>query len=845
VGPLAAPAFAGSADGVDFVPFGRSGPVPFDPSSDRLADLFRRAPAGGRVDAVLWWSPEDSALPPDVADCPVPTAAVLRRWPRNFWATRPALDAFDLVLASPAGADALARAGALHAAPAPVLPFTCTPGSPRGAGGVRDIDVALVIEGLGLADKRAAELFYRAAGAWRGLRTALVEHPSRPEGRQRLTRARIVVARSAHGELPAWLADAVDGGALVMIEAESRDADLFVEHGVSGLRYDGDLDALVERWLAREPERAAIVSAAQARLARATLEEALGRLAHPLREGLGRARALRGFSGLAPGERAYRLGVKALFAARSSAWPLAERLLRAAAEDPAVRARAQATLAATVAAAAERAGASPDRLREAAGNLAAEAAGLAPDEPVIRLTLAELARRDGDVPRARSLYLGAAALAEAGACSSDPLPLPFPFFADPLRELFDHLAITAPADFPGQARAALGARAWRRLGEQAVAAGEEDTARDALGRAISLGPSEGDAAFALGRMLEARSREDEAIERYAALVADRPWHLPGLGALAYVLYNRGWREHSAAVCRHGAGAARLASAPYWEAAFAELLGSCERRSGLAGAAEPPLPGGVRTTWRVVNKLADAQDLTGLGRRAVVSRLLEMKGMLDALGLPYSKQASDHWLRLWEYSGAIVESGVDSRMEVLDAGGTGTVLSYYLAAEGCRVTTVDINAGKLRDARLATPALGLGMRHVLASITDLPFPAERFDAVFSICVIEHLARADQSRGMAELARVLRPGGVLALTFDYGPDAADNPFLSPREVLDRLIVPAGLPVLGNPVLAIDPDDWGGANARYTFGSLFLMKPGRLGLGPAPRPFPTDAFPALHLG
>ena len=184
------------------------------------------------------------------------------------------------------------------------------------------------------------------------------------------------------------------------------------------------------------------------------------------------------------------------------------------------------------------------------------------------------------------------------------------------------------------------------------------------------------------------------------------------------------------------------------------------------------------------------------------------------------------------------------MRVLDAGGTGTVLSYYLAAEGCRVTTLDINPQKLRDARVTTPALGLSMEHLLASIQDLPFPAASFDAVFCVCVIEHLPRGEQGQGMAELGRVLRPGGLIALTFDYGMKAADNPFLSPQEVVDRLILPSGLAVLGNVALDTDPEDFGGAHLGYTFGSLFLAKPGRLGLEAARGPIKLEPFPALAL-
>jgi len=388
------------------------------------------------------------------------------------------------------------------------------------------------------------------------------------------------------------------------------------------------------------------------------------------------------------------------------------------------------------------------------------------------------------------------------------------------------------------------ARAWRRLGEIAEAAGDPAGAIEAFRQALAAHPDVEDTHYALARLLQAARQDDEAIAHYRQTVARSPHHFAARGTLAYLLYNLGRIEESATLCEESlrlvGGATGVPRA--WEAVFADLRDSCRRRLGMAAPVSVSVPAMVTTTHRVLNKLADTQDLQRLARRAVAQRLVQMKALLDEAQLPYSRQAADHWLRIWEYSGAVVESGVDGRMRVLDAGGTGTVLSYYLAAEGCRVTTVDINAQKLGDTRITTPALGLIMDHVLASITDLPFASASFDAVFCVCVIEHVARTEQGRGMRELGRVLRPGGILALTFDYGCEGADNPFLSPQEVVDRLIVPSELAVIGNLALDVDPDDFGGANARYTFGSLFLGKPGRLSLPPESAPMRLDAFPAL---
>ena len=68
------------------------------------------------------------------------------------------------------------------------------------------------------------------------------------------------------------------------------------------------------------------------------------------------------------------------------------------------------------------------------------------------------------------------------------------------------------------------------------------------------------------------------------------------------------------------------------------------------------------------------------------------------------------------------------------------------------------AGELRDVRVAT-VRGDGLR--------LPFDDATFDRVICSEVLEHLR--DDRTAMAELARVLRPGGTMAITVPrYGPE-----------------------------------------------------------------------------
>ena len=60
-------------------------------------------------------------------------------------------------------------------------------------------------------------------------------------------------------------------------------------------------------------------------------------------------------------------------------------------------------------------------------------------------------------------------------------------------------------------------------------------------------------------------------------------------------------------------------------------------------------------------------------------------------------------------------------------------------------------------------------------TALPYPDASFDRVISSLVVHHLADADKRRALAEIRRVLAPGGIFLLA-DFG---------APLSGLERLV------------------------------------------------------------
>jgi ubiquinone/menaquinone biosynthesis C-methylase UbiE len=118
-----------------------------------------------------------------------------------------------------------------------------------------------------------------------------------------------------------------------------------------------------------------------------------------------------------------------------------------------------------------------------------------------------------------------------------------------------------------------------------------------------------------------------------------------------------------------------------------------------------------------------------------------------------------------YATAVAELGLREGDRVLDAGcGTGRALPPLRAAVGPSGVVVGadltpamlraaVRAGRDRDGRL-----------LLADVAALPLRSASLDAVFAAGLVAHLAHPAQD--LRELARVVRPGGVLALFHPIG-------------------------------------------------------------------------------
>ncbi|MEW2131079.1 class I SAM-dependent methyltransferase [Streptomyces sp. NPDC005435] len=148
---------------------------------------------------------------------------------------------------------------------------------------------------------------------------------------------------------------------------------------------------------------------------------------------------------------------------------------------------------------------------------------------------------------------------------------------------------------------------------------------------------------------------------------------------------------------------------------------------------------------------------------------------------------------------------DRTGRLLDLGcGTGTVTRRLAAARpDLRVTGLDRARAMTRRSAVLVP--GAILR---ADCRQLPFPDTTFDAVTSIWLLHLLADpADRRAVLAEVARVLRPGGTYVTTVDKArshdvgsdidavlaprtrPPAADAPDIVTAHAAEAGLVPAG--------------------------------------------------------
>ena len=148
--------------------------------------------------------------------------------------------------------------------------------------------------------------------------------------------------------------------------------------------------------------------------------------------------------------------------------------------------------------------------------------------------------------------------------------------------------------------------------------------------------------------------------------------------------------------------------------------------------------------------------------------------------------------------------------VLDlATGTGWT-SRLVARRGATVTGVDIATGLLEAAERRAAAEQLRIRYMQADAEELPFEDASFDAVVSTCGVMFASRPEAAAN--ELARIVRPGGRIALTTW----TSDGNLFKMFQVMKPYMPPPAAPAPPSPF------EWGNTDRiKQLLGDYFELK------------------------
>lgn len=252
-----------------------------------------------------------------------------------------------------------------------------------------------------------------------------------------------------------------------------------------------------------------------------------------------------------------------------------------------------------------------------------------------------------------------------------------------------------------------------------------------------------------------------------------------------------------------------------------------------------------TSTGIINKTLDFADLSSPEIRPTVVALRRwvwgwlVRGERLAVNGHARRRAYIRRHKMWEYARGLALTGASAParrssgpLRILDVGGALSAPVLYQSTLGDQVVCLDLDEMLVADTRRVARRRGLAIDARRTNLgredrTAAQLGAEGgFDRVYCFCVIEHVPPAEQPAIARRMASLLKPGGQLCLTFDYGEQAPSEAPLRSAGQVEALRQAVGLPLMANdsfvdtgkryPLNRRWPDQ------RYTFGSLFFCRP-----------------------
>jgi len=145
--------------------------------------------------------------------------------------------------------------------------------------------------------------------------------------------------------------------------------------------------------------------------------------------------------------------------------------------------------------------------------------------------------------------------------------------------------------------------------------------------------------------------------------------------------------------------------------------------------------------------------------------------------------------IWDHfqnEGVVAFSGASARVEylvrqlrrnerALDIGVGSGLLEQIAVDKGIEIWALDPNERSIKKLR---DRLAMGERVQVGYSHEMPFPAGHFDAVVMTEVLEHLDEQVRNETLAEVSRVLRPGGRLIGTVPAREKLAESEVVCPN-------------------------------------------------------------------
>ncbi len=143
-------------------------------------------------------------------------------------------------------------------------------------------------------------------------------------------------------------------------------------------------------------------------------------------------------------------------------------------------------------------------------------------------------------------------------------------------------------------------------------------------------------------------------------------------------------------------------------------------------------------------------------------------------------------------------GDPARLSFADIGCGPGETDRFLERRVATLSGVDVSQEMVETAKLANP---WAEYRVTRTGGALPFPAGEFDVAFTICVLHHVHKEQRASLLAEMARITKPGGLVAI-FEHNPrnpltrravsscEFDRDAVLLPRDESERLLSQAGL-------------------------------------------------------